>query len=155
MRRHGHFVRTAHGVSLSSSGRTLTKDFTEAFDLLAAATQSLRNLAPNPDFHIAALPSIAQLWLPARLGKLREKRPDLRVSVTAMEKPPSLSRELIDLSVFFSDPSGTPDQIVLAKDRILPVCSPNLSAGLDLVSAQLLHDQTWHERCEQNAGTSL
>ena len=36
------FERGARGVSLSSSGRKLTKEFTEAFDLLAAATQSLK-----------------------------------------------------------------------------------------------------------------
>ena len=139
------FERGAHGVSLSSSGRKLTKEFTEAFDLLAAATQSLRNLAPNPEIHIAALPSIAQLWLPPRLGKLREKRPDLNVSVTAMENPPSLSRELFDLSVFFSATTADPDQIVLAEDTIFPVCSPNLEAGLDLESVHLLHDQTWQD----------
>ncbi|NOD75648.1 MULTISPECIES: LysR family transcriptional regulator [unclassified Ruegeria] len=139
------FERGAHGVSLSSSGRKLAAEFTHAFDLLAAATQSLRNLAPNPDIHIAALPSIAQLWLPSRLGKLREKRPDLNVSVTALESPPSLSRELYDLSVFFSVPAGTPDQIVLAKDEILPVCSPKMADVLDLEAVQLLHDQTWEE----------
>ena len=55
------FRRNAQGVSLSSSGRKLGEEFTQAFDLLAAATQSLRNLAPNPDLHIAALPAIAQL----------------------------------------------------------------------------------------------
>ena len=137
--------RGAHGVSLSAHGRKLTKEFTEAFDRLAAATQSLRNLAPNPEIHIAALPSIAQLWLPSRLGRLRKMRPDLNVSVTAMESPPSLSRELFDLSVFFSIPQGTPDQIVLAQDEILPVCSPELADGLDLETAQLLHDQTWQD----------
>ncbi len=137
------FERGAHGVSLTASGRKLAGEFTHAFDLLAAATQSLRTLAPNPEIHIAALPSIAQLWLPARLGKLREKRPDLNVSVTAMERPPSLSRELFDLSVFFSVPAETPDQIVLAEDEILPVCSPRIADGLDLETAQLLHDQTW------------
>ncbi len=139
------FERGAHGVSLSSSGRKLAEEFTNAFDLLAAATQSLRTLAPNPEIHIAALPSIAQLWLPARLGKLREKRPDLNVSVTAMERPPSLSRELFDLSVFFSVPAETPDQIVLAEGEIFPVCSPRIADGLDLETAQLLHDQTWQE----------
>ena len=139
------FDRSAHGVSLSSSGRQLRAEFTQAFDLLAAATQSLRNLAPNPEIHIAALPSIAQLWLPPRLERLRERRPDLNVSVTAMETPPSLSRELFDLSVFFSVPSETPDQIVLAEDVVFPVCSPRLADGLDLETTQLLHDQTWQD----------
>ncbi len=139
------FERRAHGVALSSAGRALVDEFTRAFDQLAAATQSLRNLAPNRDIHIAALPSIAQLWLPPRLGKLRDRRPDLNVSVTAMENPPSLSRELFDLSVFFAAPTGQADQVVLEEDRIFPVCSPKLAEGLDLEKVQLLQDQTWKE----------
>ena len=139
------FERNAQGVSLSPAGRKLTMEFTRAFDLLAAATQSLRNLAPNPEFHIAALPSIAQLWLPARLGRLRELRPDLNVSVTALETPPSLSRELFDLSVFFCVPDGTEDQVVLADDTMFPVCAPKLADGLDLETVPLLHDQTWQD----------
>ncbi|KIC46724.1 LysR family transcriptional regulator [Ruegeria sp. ANG-S4] len=139
------FERRAQGVSLSASGRKLREEFTQAFDLLSAATQSLRNLAPNPEIHIAALPAIAQLWLPERLGKLREKYPDLNVSVTAMESPPSLARELFDLSVFFSVPPEAKNPIVLAQDTILPVCAPALVDGLDLESVQLLHDQTWQD----------
>ena len=137
------FERSAHGVTLLSSGRALSEDFTRAFDQLAAATQGLRNLAPNPELHIAALPSIAQLWLPARLGKLRSEHPNLNVSVTALETPPSLSRDLFDLSVFISEPDGTPDQIVLAQDVIFPVCAPSLVTDCDLESVTLLHDQTW------------
>ena len=139
------FERSAHGVSLSASGRKLTEEFTDAFDALAAATQSLRSLAPNPELHIAALPSIAQLWLPERLGKLREKRPDVNVSVTAMETPPSLVRDLFDLAVFFSFPSKSSDQIAIAEDKIFPVCSPKLENENNLESAQLLHDQTWRD----------
>lgn len=139
------FERSAHGVSLSSSARKLTAEFTQAFDFLAAATQSLRNLAPNPEIHIAALPSVAQLWLPARLGKLREKRPDLNVSVTAMETPPSLMRELFDLSVFISRPNPALNQIVLEDDVIFPVCAPQLADSLSLKDAPLLHDQTWED----------
>ncbi len=58
---------------------------------------------------------------------------------------PSLSRELFDLSVFFSVSAETPDQIVLAEDEILPVCSPKIADGLDLETVRLLHDQTWQE----------
>ncbi|MEO0429710.1 MAG: LysR family transcriptional regulator [Pseudomonadota bacterium] len=139
------FERSPYGVSLSLSAARLTDDFTRAFDLLATATHSLRSLAPHPEIHIAALPSIAQLWLPQRLGRLREMRSDLNVSVTALENPPSLSRDLFDLSVFFSVPDPTSDQVVLAEDTIFPVCSPKLAGAVDLASIPLLHDQTWQD----------
>ncbi|MCG7520901.1 LysR family transcriptional regulator [Ruegeria sp. Ofav3-42] len=139
------FRRNAQGVELTSSGRQLASEFTLAFDHLAAATQSLRNLSPSVEIHIAALPSVAQLWLPARLGRIREARPDLKFSVTALETPPSLSRELFDLSVFFTVPDGAADQIVVAEDVIFPVCSPKLVDSFRFDSIPLLHDQTWHD----------
>lgn len=139
------FERGVHGVSLTASGRQLSAEYTEAFDRLSQATQSLKNLAPNPEIHIAALPSIAQLWLPKRLSQLRQMRPDLNVSVTAMETPPSLTRGLFDLSVFFAELEGTADKIVLEEDFIFPVCSPNLVRGSELEHMQLLHDQTWQD----------
>ncbi len=139
------FLRNPQGIALLPAGRCLVDEFTQAFDQLAAATQSLRNLAPNPEIHIAALPSIAQLWLPPRLGKLRALRPDLNFSVTALENPPSLTRELFDMSVFFCDLDAIEDQIVLVEDIIFPVCSPNLADRHGLDSVPLLHDQSWRD----------
>ena len=141
------FHRNAQGVHLSATGRDLAPEFTEAFDSLAGATQSLRALAPNPDLHIAALPSIAQLWLPRRLGRLRALRPDLNISVTALESPPRLSRDLFNLSLFFGEADAGKDQIVLAADNIYPVCAPRLLNDLRLDTATLLHDQT----CDQTS----
>ncbi len=137
------FERGAHGVSLTASGRQMSAEFTDSFDRLSQATQSLKNLAPNPEIHIAALPSIAQLWLPKRLSRLRQMRPDLNVSVTAMETPPSLTRGLFDLSIFFAALEDTADKIVLEEDFIFPVYSPKLARGSEFEKAQLLHDQTW------------
>ncbi|MCR9214998.1 MAG: LysR family transcriptional regulator [Proteobacteria bacterium] len=143
------FQRNAQGVELTAAGRSLLKDFSDAFDAIAVATHSLRNLSPDADVHIAALPSIAQLWLPTRLGKIRGHFPDLNFSVTALETPPSLTRDLFDLSVFFGVPDDSLNQIVLAPDEVFPVCSPKLAKqiakGQKLDSFALLHDQTWHD----------
>jgi len=136
------FRRNAQGVKLTSAGQSLVRDFAHAFDALATATHRLRNLDPRADIHIAALPCVAQLWLPPRLGRIREGNPGLSFSVTAMETPPSLSRELFDLSVFFATPDSNPDQIVLAHDTIFPVSAPKLE-GTALSELPLLHDQTW------------
>ena len=141
------FGRNAQGVELTKAGQILASDFTSAFDALADATHALRNLKPNADFHIAALPSIAQLWLPKRLGHIREQFPKINFSVTALETPPSLSRELFDLSIFFADPSGSPNQNPVCSDEITPVCAPSLLARAPkeapFKDLSLLHDQTW------------
>lgn len=137
------FTRNAQGIALLAHARDLSADYTRAFDHLATATQNLRNLSPTLRLHIAALPAVAQLWLPQRLTRLREMRPDLNVSVTALEAPPSLSRDLFDMSLFLDVPGRSPDQIVLAEDLLFPVCAPGLDASADLASLPLLHDQTW------------
>ncbi len=141
------FRRNAQGVELTPEGQSLVAVFTTAFDQMSDAARALRNLKPNADFHIAALPAIAQLWLPNRLRRIRERFPHINFSVTALETPPSLSREMFDLAIFFATPDGAPDQIVLCEDEIQPVCAPAL---LDRVTgnnrfrdAPLLHDQTW------------
>ncbi|MBT3141000.1 LysR family transcriptional regulator [Phaeobacter gallaeciensis] len=140
------FRRNAQGVVLTQAGQALVADFTAAFDGVANATRALRNLNPNPDFQIAALPSIAQLWLPKRLAKIRAQLPMINFSVTALETAPSLSRELFDLAIFFGESDGTANQISICSDDIVPVCSPVLldrfaNEGFD--SLTLLHDQTW------------
>ncbi|MCL6283641.1 LysR family transcriptional regulator [Ruegeria sp. 2012CJ41-6] len=156
------FRRNAQGVELTREGQALLADFTKAFDALADATRALRDLKPNADFQIAALPSIAQLWLPKRLGKIRECYPQINFSVTAMETPPSLSRELFDLSIFFSVPDGSPNQICICQDKIIPVCAPSLlnrkqgDQGFEGIS--FLRDQTWANdwpMWSQNSGVQI
>jgi len=138
------FRRNAQGVELTKEGASLQTSFTSAFDGLADATRALRNLRPNADFHIAALPSVAQLWLPRRLSRVRARFPEINFSVTAMETPPSLSRELFDLALFIGLPDQSKTQIPICADVIVPVCSPDLASRLDDLDAMtLLHDQTW------------
>ena len=138
------FPRNAHGVTLTAAGVGLLPKFTAAFDSLADATHALRNLSPDTEFHIAALPALAQLWLPKRLSRVRAQFPHVKFSVTALEDPPSLSRDLFDLSIFMGphDPAST--QICIQADEIAPVCAPLILERFESFSScALLHDQTW------------
>ncbi|WP_298849118.1 LysR family transcriptional regulator [uncultured Ruegeria sp.] len=143
------FRRNAQGVELTPEGRSLVAEFTAAFDQLADAARALRNLRPKAEFHIAALPAVAQLWLPKRLRRIRAQLPDVNFSVTALEAPPSLSREMFDLSIFFAVPDGSPDQIPISQDEIVPVCAPTLmgraEGAIGFQDIPLLHDQIWND----------
>lgn len=137
------FERTPRGVQLTALGDTVLPGFTEAFDRLGLAVQTLRNEAAPSTVHIAALPSLAQLWLSPRLPGLRVAAPDISISITAMETPPNLKRAPYDLSLFYGgDPTGA-----LARDVIFPVCSPALVARLrspeDLSQVSCLSDSSW------------
>ena len=58
-------------------------------------------MAPRAQVSIAALPSVAQLWLAPKLPGLRAAFPAAQPSVHALEMPPNFRREPFDLAIFF------------------------------------------------------
>lgn len=153
------FERKSQGVTLTPLGATTAKAFSTAFDALGDAMQTLRANAPSAPLSIAALPAIAQLWLTPRLPAIRTALPSRAISITALETPPNLRRELYDLSLFMADATtGTP----LATDALMPIATPAIAARIakpnDLARETLLHDTAWKSDWDTwlNAtGTSL
>ncbi|MEP3047436.1 MAG: LysR substrate-binding domain-containing protein [Roseibium sp.] len=141
------FKRNAQGVELSPLGAKTVSDFSAAFDALSAAVQKLRMSANPYEIRIAAMPSVAQLWVSPRLPDIRHAMPDVSISVTAMEHPPNLLREPFDLAIFYEENTATSDAIVIGRDTIFPVCSPDIAARLntieDLKNEIFLHDTAW------------
>lgn len=141
------FERRSQGVRLTIAGAALAPEFTDAFDRLGAAVRGLQGHGPERSVHIAALPSLAQLWLSPRLPELRRTFPGTRFSVTALERPPNLMREMFDWSLFIEAPTGGTGEHVLETDEVFPVCAPELAACLtkpaDLLTHDLLTDESW------------
>lgn len=141
------FVRRSNQVRLTDVGRSLLPEFVSAFDAIGRAVHALRSIKPATEIHIATLPSIGQLWLSERLAVIRRKFPDLQLSVTAVEAPPNLEREMFDLSLFIKEPGAAETETVLARDVIFPVCSKDLARRIreprDLLQFARLLDLTW------------
>lgn len=141
------FERHAHGVTLTRAGTHILPELSRAFDTLGDVAHTLRDAGPRTKLQIAALPSVAQLWLSPRLPALRKAMPDKRISVTAMERPPNLKREVFDLCLFIAEPTGATNEIILMQDEIFPVCAPDVAAQLkaptDLAHQSLLVDESW------------
>ncbi|USG61486.1 LysR substrate-binding domain-containing protein [Sneathiella marina] len=146
------FKRLPQGLELTALGASVLADFIAAFDQLGLAVHNLRTNAAPREIRIAALPSVAQLWLSPRLPGLREAMPEIAISVTALENPPNLNREPFDLAIFYEDPDISPLSIVLSQDLIFPVCAPSIASRLkipaDLAEETLLHDMTWQNDWE-------
>lgn len=143
------FERYPQGVRLTPLGMSVREHFIAAFDQLGDAVQLLGKRAKPKSVRIAALPSIAQLWLSPRFAAIRAAAPEMMVSVTALESPPNLRREPFDLSIFFRDKPLGADTLELAADIIFPVCAPEIAARLhhplDLAKENFLHDLSWPE----------
>ncbi len=144
------FERKAQGVRLTELGRAALPDLTSALDDLGGVAQRLRRAGMPGSIRIAALPSVAQLWLSPRLPALRAAFPELLISVTALEQPPNLQRESFDLALFFlNEMPDSVDCTVLCEDRLFPVCTPELAERIKRTGTPshdvLLHDETWRE----------
>lgn len=141
------FRRRAQGVELTEAGRQVTPVLAGAFDGIGEATRMIREMKPRATLTVAALPSVAQLWLYPRLAAIRAALPGVRLSIYALETPPNLRRDLFDLSLFPREPEDCPDGVVLAPDEIFPVASPQVAARVrtasDLSAETLLTDESW------------
>jgi LysR family glycine cleavage system transcriptional activator len=142
------FKRQAQGLHLTEIGRSVMPAFSNAFDDLGLAVQEMRAAAPRVQVNIAALPSIAQLWLTPRLPKLRAALPAIKVSLHALETPPNFRREPFDLAIFLiADTPKSSRSHKLSADVIFPACTPAIARTLrsprDLAGSSLLYDTSW------------
>lgn len=141
------FERKSQGVVLTEAGQTVAPLFTEAFNTLGGAVRHLRNQARDSTLHIAALPSVAQLWLSHRLPAAHHALPELRVSITALETPPDLHRDMFDLSIFLGNANPQEEKRIIGRDTIFPVCTPGVASRLsipeDMLNEVRLSDATW------------
>ena len=124
------FKRRSQGVGLTELGMKTASQFSEAFDALGGAVRSLRSGARQSTINIAALPSVAQLWLSPRLPAIRAALSDLKISITALETPPNLYREMFDISIFLGEPTSNQAEIIIRRDWMFPVCSPQVAKRL-------------------------
>ena len=143
------FKRNPQGIELTTTGAVVKTEFEIAFDVLGSAVHKLRTSAAPQEIRIAALPSVAQLWLSPRLPKIRSAMPDISISVSALERRPNLVRDPFDLAIFYEDAEVSSDSTVIYQDVIFPVCAPVVAGRLkdtgDLVDEIFLHDTTWRQ----------
>jgi LysR family glycine cleavage system transcriptional activator len=141
------FERRSQGVSLTELGESVAAEFSTAFDAMGHAVRALRTRAAQSTINIAALPSVAQLWLSPRLPAIRSRLQNHKISVTALETPPNLIREMFDMSIFFGIPSNRSGERVLKSDVIYPVCTPEIAQRIrspaDLYRETWLYDALW------------
>ena len=128
---------------LTGLGQVVLPEFVAAFDAVSRASQALRAQSAPNRINLATLPGIAQLLLAQWLPVIRDRLPDVQISVTAMETVPNLAREPFDLTLFF----GRDGEMLFGPDFLLPVCRPELAQDIvsayDLMRVPHLSDQFW------------
>ena len=153
------FERASQGVALTALGVEMAVEFGDVFDRLGLAVQAMRIKAKPKVVRIAALPSVAQLWLSPLLPAIRVANEGVTISITVLERAPNLQREQFDLSLFFQEEKLGTNAIALAREEIFPVCAavlaPQLPAMDSLSDVVCLQDVNWSDDWQKWLGHAV
>jgi LysR family transcriptional regulator, glycine cleavage system transcriptional activator len=117
------------GVVLTSVGERYASSLSELLDRLHEATARALRPETSRILTVSTMPSFAANWLIPRLGKLRERHPDLDVRVSVSTERTDFAREDVDVVVRFGRgvwPGLRSD--LLLEETFFPVCSTALLA---------------------------
>jgi LysR family transcriptional regulator, glycine cleavage system transcriptional activator len=144
------FRRGRDGLTLTAAGEALAAQVARSITELARAVAEIGHAGASRRLRVTMLPSVASRWLMSRLPRFCEQHPEMEVQVIADPDILDLRSEGIDLAIRFGhgryrDHATT----LLMRDRVLPVCSPELIARHGpvatfdaLLSLPLLHDSS-------------
>jgi LysR family glycine cleavage system transcriptional activator len=120
------FRKAARGVQLTEEGRRYLKTVSDAFDSIAAATETLARTS-QIEIRVSAEPSFAAKWLIPRLGRFRDAHPDYDVVLEASPRLVDLERDEADLAIRYGL-GGWPGlrEALIAPSQLYPVGSPRL-----------------------------
>ncbi len=141
------FERRAGGLVLTEAGIDYLNPVRRAFQTIAEATARLKPTRRPDTLTVSVLPSFAIKWLVPRLGRFRERAPDIDVRVSSTNRLVDFRSEDVDIGVRHG--LGRWPGVRswrLADEVLVPVASPALLArkpvaGVqDLAGHVLLHD---------------
>jgi DNA-binding transcriptional LysR family regulator len=136
------------GVRVTAAGQGLLRATTQALALLGAACAELR-AGKRRVLTIAANAPFSALWLARRLAEFSARHPSASVNAISQDSEPDFAAHGIDLAiVHVRETALRPDDLVLLRETVFPVCSPDLLAfaATNVCRSRLLeeahHEQT-------------
>ena len=142
------FRRLNRAIRLTEEGQEFVAEVRKALTHLAAGMEKLAAPSAGGPLTVSVLPSFASKWLVPRLGRFRERHPEIDVRIEATNVLTDFQRDDVDLVVRYGRGKykGLASTWLMAED-IFPVCSPALLDGpkplrhpADLRHHTLLHD---------------
>ncbi len=147
------FRRHGRGLALTQQGAELYPVLRESFQNIASALEHLKVREQSGPLTVTVVPSFAAKWLVPRLGRFRERHPEIDVRISATLDLVDLLREDVDMAIRYTtgEHQGLRSDWLLA-EPIYPVCAPRLMDGArslrspgDLRFHTLLHDESPRE----------
>ena len=121
------FERTGRGVDLTEAGRTLAKDLSQAFDMIAGATARFtRSGRRRQTLVITSDVPFAAHWLLPRLGRFTAEHPDIELVIDPNPRPIDFNTNEADIGIRFgSGPWRGITSEKLFDAELTVVCSPS------------------------------
>lgn len=145
------FRRVNRGLVLTEAGQAYLKPIREAFERLGDATRRLRVRERSGPLTVSVMPSFAGKWLVPRLGRFRQRHPDIDVRISASSDLADFERDDVDIAVRYGrgDWPGLKVELLM-HETLFVVCSPKLLEGpnairepCDIGRHTLLSDLDW------------
>ncbi|HSC23075.1 MAG TPA: LysR substrate-binding domain-containing protein [Casimicrobiaceae bacterium] len=130
------FERRHRALELTPAGAAFHRDVTDALASLAQAASRLTESTHAPGLTLSTTVSFASLWVIPRLATFRERQPDVEVYVSADDRVVDLARGDVDVAVrYLPDSAAPPGALRLFGERMTPVASPKIVAGVSPLRA--------------------
>jgi LysR family transcriptional regulator, glycine cleavage system transcriptional activator len=143
------FQRMARGVALTPAGHRYAEALRPLLAGLADASEAVKHHGDERVVTVTSVPSLVARWLMPRLGRLRERHPEIDMRVLASLHPVDFVREGVDVAIRLgSGPYPGLQAELLMEEWFSAVCSPAFKAAApdlrtpaDLLRYPLLHDE--------------
>ena len=142
------FRRLNRTLVLTDAGQLYLPPLTDAFEGITRATHRLRQHLGRARLTVSVLPSFAAGWLVPRLGRFRQRCPDVDLRIDPTNSLTDFRRDDVELGILYGRgnyPGLRTDRLM--REEFFPVCSPRLLEGpaplrdpADLTHHTLLHD---------------
>jgi DNA-binding transcriptional LysR family regulator len=150
------FSRESRGLRITGAGEVYAPLVNQALSVLAKATEQLPGRKATGMLSISSAPTFANRILLPRLESFARQFPDIRVTIDTSHRQVDLTLDDFDVAIRAgSTEKPAPNWTLLAREALMPVCSPAVkqrlgaAAGADLLSrAPLIHvtsvSADWH-----------
>lgn len=137
------FQRQAGRAILTSAGRTYAREIEHAMGVIAEATSLVAPQSQSGHLVIASGYSFAAKWLQPRLPDFMRAHPEVRVRLSTMTTHVELESSRFDIAIAYGMPAAAQWHAEpLIVERLRPLCSPTLSASLNLTAPRDLSRAT-------------
>jgi len=145
------FRRVNRGLVLTDAGQAYLKPVRDSFERLGEATRRLRVRERAGPLTVSVMPAFAGKWLVPRLGRFRERHPEIDVRISASSDLVDFAREDVDICIRYGRGAwpGVSAELLM-RESMFPVASPRLLEGplplaspADLRHHTLIGDYDW------------